>query len=288
MADAASPLAFRVHPEAWLLAIGLVGAYSYVLGAWGPRAAPGRPPATRGQRRCFVAGAAALWLATSWPIHDLAERYLFSVHMVQHLLIMYVAAPLLLLGTPAWLWRRLLTGPRTLAVLRGVIRPVVAIVFVGGFIAVAHTPMWVNGAVRSEGFHVSSHVVWLLMGSLMWWPVVSNLPELPHYSYPGRGAYLFAHSIVPTVPASFLTFASTPLYQGYADAPRVWAFMTAGQDQMIAGLLMKLVGGIILWTVIAVLFFRWAHEEQTGGPDFLYWRDLAPGFDTPTTETSLG
>ena len=72
---------------------------------------PARPVVTRFQVACFSLGVLAMWLASDWPIHDLAERYLYSVHMVQHLTFTMVAAPLLLLGTPAWLLRWLLRPP---------------------------------------------------------------------------------------------------------------------------------------------------------------------------------
>jgi len=99
-------------------------------------------------------------------------------------------------------------------------------------------------------------------------------------------AYLVAHSIVPTVPASFLTFATAPIYTSYVEAPRLVAWLSPVADQQIAGLLMKIGGGLVIWAVIAVLFFRWQHEEEHGGPDLLYWRDLEPdlGPTVPTPE----
>lgn len=87
--------------------------------------------------------------------------------------------------------------------------------------------------------------------------------------------YLFLQSFVPTIPASFLTFGSEPIYRFYAQAPRLWG-LSAISDQQIGGLLMKIGGGLLIWAVIAALFFRWNYEEQTGAPDWLYWRDLAP------------
>ncbi|MGH2811761.1 MAG: cytochrome c oxidase assembly protein, partial [Actinomycetota bacterium] len=107
----------------------------------------------------------------------------------------------------------------------------------------------------------------------MWLPVLSPLLEIPQLSYPGRMFYLFLTSIVPTVPASFLTFASEPFYRVYVEAPRVLA-VTPLDDLRIAGLIMKIGGGLILWGFIAVLFFRWYALEQTEGIDVLAWRDV--------------
>lgn len=85
-----------------------------------------------------------------------------------------------------------------------------------------------------------------------------------------RMVYLFLQSLLPTIPASFLTFGTTPLYVFYATAPRVWG-ISALTDQLIAGLIMKLVGGAILWTAIGIVFFRWWRMEQRTGFDDLQW-----------------
>ena len=272
---------FQPHPEAWLLATAVIGGYLYLLAAWGPRYVPGRQPATRRQKSLFIAGAVVLWVGTDWPIHDLGEEYLYSVHMVQHLLFQLVAAPLLLLGTPAWLLRALLRPVWLQTLVRHATKPLIALLLVNAYVALNHTPLWVNATVANGAFHFAAHVLLVVLSVVMWWPVLSPLPELPHASYPGRMAYLFAHSIVPTVPASFLTFASVPLYAAYAAAPRISTILTPVQDQQLAGLLMKIGGGLLLWGVIAALFFRWAHEESTGGPDALYWHDLEADLPTP-------
>lgn len=275
-------LSWEPHPDVWLLIIALVGGYLSALSAWGPQAAPGRPAATRGQRLCFFAGVVVLWVGADWPVHELAEDYLFSVHMVQHMLFMYVAAPLLILGVPGWLWRRLLGDGRVFAVANHLTRPVVALAIVTTYLAVTHWPAMIELQVSNGLVHVALHTTLVGVSLIMWWPVLSPLPELPHLSYPGQMAYLFAHSIMPTVPASFLTFSHHPLYEAYAQAPRLWAFMTPVQDQQVAGLIMKIGGGLLLWAVIAVLFFRWAAESASGGPDTLYWRDVQGDTETTT------
>lgn len=277
------PIAFTAHPETWLVVIAVLGGYVYALSAWGPTHAPGRPPATTGQRLCFLLGVGALWLGGDYPVHDLAERWLYSVHMLQHLGFQLIAPPLLLLGTPGWLLRKLLSPPWLHAAVRRMTRPLPALLLMNAYIAISHIPAFVNLTVHNGLVHFVAHVALVGFALIMWWPVVSPLPELPHLSYPGRMAYLFGHSVLPTVPASFLTFANRPLYEAYVDFPRIWAWLDPVQDQQIAGLLMKIGGGLLLWAVIALLFFRWAHEEQTGGPDLLYWRDLRPGLDPRTS-----
>jgi putative membrane protein len=230
-------------------------------------------------------GVAAIWVAATWPMHDLAERYLFSIHMVQHMLISMVAAPLMLLGTPDWLLRMLLKPRPVYAAARRLTRPFVAFVIFNTVIVATHWPAFVEFTLHSEVFHFGAHALLFGAALLMWWPVISPLPEMPSLSYPGRMLYLFLQSILPTVPASFLTFGSTPLYHFYETVPRIWG-ISALTDQRIAGLTMKIVGGLILWSVIAVIFFKWYRQEQTEGWDALEWRrrerEIRPDLRAPT------
>jgi putative membrane protein len=78
--------------------------------------------------------------------------------------------------------------------------------------------------------------------------------------------YLFLQTLLPTIPASFMTFGTTPLYAGYVDAPRLWG-LSPLEDMQLAGLIMKIGVGLMLWTVIAIMFFRWATREGAIGPD---------------------
>ena len=227
----------------------------------------------RGRRYRFLGGVAVLLLGASWPIHDLAERYLYSMHMVQHMLFTFVAAPLLLTGTPAWMWRALLRPAPVRAVWALLTRPLVALIVANGVLFFVHWPAVVTLSVRSELAHFSLHTLLLGSAIVMWWPVLSPLPELPPLSRPGQLMYLFFQSLAPTIPASFLTFGTKPLYPIYATFPRIWG-IDALTDQLIAGLVMKLVGGLILWVVIAAIFFRWGHEETTEGWDALKFRNV--------------
>src|SRR5436309_3543901 len=97
---------FHLHPEVAALVLVLAGAYWWALRRLGPEeVGPGQPVATRRQRISYGLGVAAIAVAAEWPVHDLAERYLFSVHMFQHLLLSLVAPGLMLVGAPAWLLR---------------------------------------------------------------------------------------------------------------------------------------------------------------------------------------
>jgi putative membrane protein len=206
-------------------------------------------------------------------VHDLSERYLYAIHMLQHLTFTLVAAPLLVAGTPAWMLRKVLVRRPVMRVFRFITRPLVALIVFNAVLLFTHWPAVVDASVGSEWMHFGLHVLIVTSGLVMWWPIVSPLPELPALSPPGQMMYLFIQSLVPTIPASFLTFGHTPLYRAYEAFPRIWG-VDVLTDQLIAGLMMKIIGGAILWAVIAAVFFRWGSRERRDGWDALQWRDV--------------
>jgi putative membrane protein len=279
---APSPWVWHPHVEAWALVLALGLAYHAAVRRIGPRyVEKGEAPASKGQRRLFLLGLATMLVAAEWPVHDLAERYLYSVHMIQHMLLTLVVPPLLLAGTPHWMARRLLSPKWLMWLTRKVTRPVMALLLFNLILVLSHWPVIVNATLRSELLHFLSHSVLFLSGIVMWWPVLSPLPEIPRASYPAQMLYLFLQTIVPTVPASFLTFADGPIYTFYEQLPQ-WFDIAVVEDQRIAGLLMKIGGGLLLWSVIAVLFFRWSSkEERPEVPDVLEWQQVERELNEP-------
>jgi putative membrane protein len=128
-------------------------------------------------------------------------------------------------------------------------------------LVVTHWPWLVNESLHSGIVHFGVHVVLFGSSLIVWMPVLSPLPEIPRLAIPVRAVYLFLQSVVPTVPASFLTFGSAPLYKFYVGRPHIWGLSTL-DDQQMAGLIMKIGAGMLLWALIAVLFFRWAADEE--------------------------
>jgi putative membrane protein len=263
-ATAAFP-AFHLHPDVWLVIAALVTSYWWAMTRLGPRrvdVAAGEVVVTRNNVVCFGLAVLSLWIFAEYPIHDLAEHYLFSVHMVQHLVFTTVSAPLLLLGLPPWLMRALLVDPPAVRrVVRQVTRPVVALVVFNAFLVLTHWPNVTNETTHNEVFHFGVHLVMFVTALILWMPMINRLPELPRLSYPARMVYLFLQSLVPTVPASFLTFGSGLLYKAYAGRPELLG-ISAITDQQVAGVIMKLGGGAILWALMTYTFFKWFSEEQ--------------------------
>jgi len=250
------------HPDVWLL-VGLYAAgYAIGIGRLGPRWAPsGLPVVTLFQITCWSMGVLAMWVASDYPIHDIAERYNFSVHMAQHLIFTMIVAQLLLLGMPAWLLRRVLAPRWLFDTVRTLSRFIPALLIFNVVLVFTHWPLIVNTALENGLVHFLFHALLLVSSLIVWMPIVSPLPEIPRLVPVLQMLYLFAWSVVPTVPASFLTFGASPLYKFYEHVPHLFGFSTL-EDQQAAGLIMKIGAGLLLWMIIAVVFFRWASEEE--------------------------
>jgi putative membrane protein len=270
----------------WLLVALLAGWYVWALRRHAAGTGGAHPPATRHYAWRFGAGLALLVVSSEWPLGPLGAGYLASVAALRTLLLAFGVAPLLLLGTPPWMLRRLLHADpgargrpsRVLALARTLTFPWVAFLLFNVVLIVTQLPPVVDTLKVTQLGSFALDLAWLVAAMIMWVPLLRPLPELGGLGDPMRLLYLFGLSILPTVPASFLTFSRFPLYRLYELAPRVVPSLDAVVDQQIAGLALKIVGGIILWSVMTVMFFRWAAREQPDAVPTVSWsqfeRDL--------------
>jgi putative membrane protein len=263
----AEPWRWQAHVEVWMVLAGVIAIGGYVARVIAPKipaSARGDGPAiTSARKRWFWAGVFVLWFSADWPLHDLAEQYLYWLHMVQHLLITFVVPPLFLLAVPPWLARLAVPeGSATWRVLRRLVHPVVATVIFNALVVASHWTWVVNTSVSSAPVHYLVHLIMVTSAFIMWTPVCGPWPAW-RLSAPATCIYLFVQSIVPTVPGAWLTLAEHRVYEAYGRFPPLWN-MDVITDQQYAGLFMKLGGGAYLWGLIVVIFFRWAlaHERD--------------------------
>lgn len=258
--DSAGPWAWVPRPTVWALVVGLCVLYWYAITQIGPRASrAGEIVVTRAQLAWFAASMLVLWLASDWPLHDLGENFLYSAHMVQHLLLSLVLPPMAWLATPTWLARMVLGSGVGYRIVKRLARPLVAALIFNVGVVLQHWPVIVNTSVANGTFHYGVHLLVVLSSLLMWLPIVGPLPEL-RPSLAIQMAYLFGQSIIPTVPTGFLVFAEGVIYRAYDTPFRLWG-ITSTNDQQLAGAFMKVVGGMYLWVIIGVLFVRFATKH---------------------------
>ncbi len=204
----------------------------------------------------FLLAMLTIFVALQGPIHELSDYYLFSAHMLQHLLITLIMPPLLLKGVPDWLIRLVLQSPSVLSIARFLVSPFIAFGLFNIVFAIWHVPAFYELTLRDHRFHVLEHILFMATAILTWWPVYSPTSLLPRLSDPLQMFYLFLQSIPMTVIGALITFAGIVLYPWYAEAPRV-INLSPMDDQQIAGLIMWLGGTSIILFVLTIRFFRW-------------------------------
>ena len=258
---------FTVHPSTVIGLAGL-GALYHWRAQQGDR---GEPPTrvstpTNGQRATFFGGLVLIFLSLNGWLHDLSDYYLFSAHMVQHLLLTLIAPPLLIMGTPGWMLRPALAWRVVGPLSRWVTSAPRCFLIFNGVLAVWHLPPVYGLAMAHHNVHIVQHLCFMLAATLMWWPILSPLPELPRLSYPVQMLYLFLLSIPMSLIAICIGYADHILYPAYSSAPRIWG-ITPMQEQFIGALIMWVPGGMFFFVIISVVFFKWqaSGDDSTAG-----------------------
>ncbi len=240
---------WTVHPST-VVGLGVLAAL-YVWAAWRSKLRP-----RIYQPICFFSGLFVIFASLNGPIHDLSDFYLFSAHMVQHLLMTLVVPALLLNGTPGWMLRPLLKYEPLYKVARFVTRPAMCFVIFNVVIAVWHIPAFYNRTMADHGVHIGEHLMFMAAAVLMWWPFLSPLPELPRLSYPGQMLYCFLMIIPMSIVAVYISMAESILYPAYSSAPRIWG-LSPLEDQQLGGLIMWIPGAVVFYIILTVVFFKW-------------------------------
>jgi putative membrane protein len=222
--------------------------------------APGEPDKVA----AFAGAMAVLFVALTGPVHDLSDYYLFSAHMVQHMLLAFAMPPLLLHGVPGWMLRPLLRDPRLRALGRWLTRPSGAFASFNLVLVAWHLPPLYNLAMEQHPVHIVEHLMIMAASVILWWPLLSPLGELPRAPYPVQMLYIFVVGLPMVVVAIFISMADGILYPYYAAAPRIWATLTPRVDQHLGGLIMWIPGGLVFLIALSVVFFRW---QVAGGDD---------------------
>lgn len=222
---------------------------------------------TQSMRRsmCFIAGVLVLCLSLVSPLDPLGDTYLFSAHMVQHLLLILIVPPLLLLGLSLQRVSVWLLNPQVRQAASFLGNPVVAWCSNIGMMLAWHLPALYNAANASVAIHVTEHLCFLVTGCMFWWPVVT--PMESERMHPGRAMlYLFGAAAVSTALGILITFLPVGHYEPYLNPPDElgalhlirdqWG-ISAAEDQKLAGLLMWVPGCTIYFLAMLVELGRW-------------------------------
>jgi putative membrane protein len=263
MLNAQVPLRWMLEPSVLLGTFLLTVVYLGAATRWRSRF-PGAEPIPPGRIAAFLLAMATMLLALISPIAYLSDYYLFSAHMVEHMLLTLVVPPLLLIGVPGWMLRPLIVRfPLLLSIGRILVHPLVAYGLFNALFIGYHLPTFYDLSLEVPLLHALFHQIFIVTSILSWWPVLSPLRELPPLSPPAQMIYLFAYTLPTGLLGAFFTFAESPIYPQYANAPRVWSSLTPLVDQQLGGLIMWVIGGTFYLGAFALVFLRWAMAAES-------------------------
>jgi putative membrane protein len=253
-------MAWEAEPE-YLIAIA-AGALVYL----GAIALIGRRPTAR-QWLAFGSAIIVLLLALTGPLDEYARGRFFAAYIFQQMLIAFVIPPLILLALPAWMVRPVLLNRFVRPFTRTITRPIVAFLLFAGTFTLVHYPAVCDRFCHAQQFYGGIHTALLIVGILLWWPLLSPLPEYPRLSYPVQIMYLFMLMIPMTAVAAPITMAESVLYIYYDISPHPFG-LTPMADQVLGGLIMWIGQGVYIMFVFTGIFFRWAMREDSEIPAF--------------------
>jgi putative membrane protein len=253
-------------PVLALLAASASGYAAAVRRIWRRRGRRVLPPA---RAACFALGLAVLAVALAGPLDEAADERL-SLHMVQHTLLIVVAAPLLVLGRPlsalvlalAPAQRRRTTTPLLRsAVMRFALRPATALVAFTVVLCGSHLPAVYDAALANRGLHDVEHLAYLLTAVLFWTAVLGADLGPVRLGHPGRLLYLFAAMATMAVVGATLTMSRRPLYAHYVAEARVAGYR-ALTDQHTGGVIMWTAGMFTVVPMMAAVVLAWLAEDE--------------------------
>ena len=210
----------------------------------------------------FGLGLVTLWFALETPIDTISDYYLDSVHMVQHVLLGFVAPPLMLLGLSPQMAERIVRVPGV----RSITEPVAAQVVAGLVMIGWHFPPLYDATLYSGALHVVEHVMFIVAGTVLFWPMLAATSAQARWQM-SPGAKLL-YMLVATLPqdgvALALIFSRVPFYEYYTHAPRLVASLTPLIDQTVAGAVLMTLGKATMAIAAIAVFVRWFGAEHQG------------------------
>jgi putative membrane protein len=208
----------------------------------------------------FAIGIALLLLAFASPVAAIGERELFSIHMLQHVVIGDLAPLFLLAGLTGPILRPLLAF-RLVERLRVLANPVVALPLWALNLYLWHVPFLYEAAVEHSAVHALEHVCFFAAGIVVWLPVLETLPAPEWFGTGAKLGYIFVVRLVETVLGNVFVWSGTVFYGVYDRGAELWGISPL-QDQNLAGAVMMIEGSLVTITALAWLFLRMAREGE--------------------------
>lgn len=244
----------------------------------------GSEPVTRRESLIFTLSIVLLYVIKGSPI-DLMGHIAFYAHMIQMAVLYLVIPPLMILGIPAWIWRKVLSMPVIRPIFKFFTKPLIALVVFNGVFSFYHIPLIFDVVKTDMWLHSIYTVLMFIFAIFMWWPIINILQEYQSLNGLKKIGYVFANGVLLTPACALIIFADTPMYATFSD-PNAWAkalelcvpfttlsslnlsgpemfnSMSLIHDQQLGGVIMKVIQEIVYGYVLAYIFFNWYRKEQ--------------------------
>lgn len=248
----------------------------------------GSEPLKREELIYFSSGMLLVYITKGAPI-DLMGHILFTMHMVQMAILLLIAAPLIIMGIPQWIWKKVFSVPMLGGVLKVFTKPVVSLILFSGMFSVYHLPAIMDTIKLSAPLHTLFTVTLFISALCLWWPLVNKgdfAPRLSHGLH--KIAYIISSAILITPACALIIFVDTPVYETYQSGeawlmamalcvpastlsalsgtglsgPEVFTSMPILYDQQLGGVIMKILQEIIYGVVLGKIFINWFRHER--------------------------
>ena len=215
-----------------------------------------------------------LILVLEGPIDFYAEE-MFFIHMILHLTLMVIIAPLLLSANamPIFIWgtpkkmRSVLSKPfagnsfsKKISTI--ITRPRYSLLLYVLNLYLWHIPFFYNLTLSSDTFHFINHAFFVFMALLLWWPIIGPAPVRTNLTIPQKIVYVLVAVTPSAALAAFITLSGDPIYN-YESTPLHWNMLSHKEDQTWGGLIMWLPGNFLFFGVLTTLFFKWSKQEES-------------------------
>ncbi|MBD7983410.1 cytochrome c oxidase assembly factor CtaG [Sporosarcina sp. Sa2YVA2] len=255
----------------------------------------GSEPVTNREIRYFISSMVVLYIVKGSPA-DLLGHILFSVHMAQMALLLLVVAPLLIIGIPNFIWKKVFSVKLIDKIVRLFTKPVISLLVFTVMFSLNHYPMVLDFIKMSVVMHSIFTIMLFLSAFFLWWPVVNTLESHPQLHGLKKIGYVILSAILLTPACSLIIFVDVPVYETYStgeawlkamalcvpagtlsglsiSGPELFTNMPTLYDQQLGGIIMKVIQELIYVVVIGKIFIKWYREEQMNA-DEITQKDL--------------
>lgn len=255
----------------------------------------GSEPVTSREIKYFISSMVVLYIIKGSPA-DLLGHILFSVHMAQMALLLLVVAPLLIIGIPDFIWKKVFSVKLIDKIVRLFTKPVISLLVFTVMFSLNHYPMVLDFIKMSVVMHSIFTIMLFLSAFFLWWPVVNTLESHPQLHGLKKIGYVILSAILLTPACSLIIFVDVPVYETYStgeawlkamalcvpagtlsglsiSGPELFTNMPTLYDQQLGGIIMKVIQELIYVVVIGKIFIKWYREEQMNA-DEITQKDL--------------